>query len=117
MSLHCGALVSGILFNCAEPEAISSCLQEIKANDELQSQLRSKHILLGAYANRLTPIDLNWTLQNSAAPQPFRSDLDPKAYYETFVSNWVTLYNVRIVGGCCGIEPSHIAYIQDQLKK
>jgi homocysteine S-methyltransferase len=77
--------------------------------------LKSEGILLGAYANRLTQVDPNWTMADSEAPQPLRTDLDPADYCTDYVAHWVAL-NVQIIGGCCGISPEHIAYINDYLR-
>jgi S-methylmethionine-dependent homocysteine/selenocysteine methylase len=107
-----------IMFNCCEPEALSTALQRIRDDKELVRDLQDHQILLGGYANRLTAVDdQNWTLESSDAPQPFRSDLDEKVYWRKFVKQWIDDYNVQIVGGCCGITPEHIRYIHDEINK
>jgi S-methylmethionine-dependent homocysteine/selenocysteine methylase len=103
------------LFNCCEPEAITQALREIQSDDTLRHQLTAHHVLLGAYANRLTPVAPDWTMADSTDPQPFRADLDPEHYYSSFVSSWISDWNVKIVGGCCAITPKHIAYIEERL--
>jgi homocysteine S-methyltransferase len=108
-------LVMGILFNCSEPEAVTIALETIKANVGLTDTLSESRVLLGAYANRLTPVPSDWELKDSVGPQPMRDDLDPERYYTDFVSLWVNDLNVQLIGGCCGITPEHIAYIQDKL--
>jgi S-methylmethionine-dependent homocysteine/selenocysteine methylase len=105
----------GILFNCSEPEAITIALEAIKANVGLSNTLSKSRVLLGAYANRLTPVASDWALKESVGPQPMRDDLDPERYYIDFVSSWVNDLNVQLIGGCCGITPEHIAYLQDKL--
>jgi S-methylmethionine-dependent homocysteine/selenocysteine methylase len=104
------------LFNCCEPEAITQALREIQSDDALRRQLSNHHVLLGAYANRLTPVVPDWTMADSAGPQPYRADLDPEHYYSSFVSSWISDWNVKIVGGCCAMTPKHIAYIKERLK-
>lgn len=100
--------IRGVLFNCSEPEAISIALKELHADGGFSSSL-----LLGAYANRLTPIvDTTWTMAESDGPQPMRNDLTPSDYCTKFVSKWVNEYNVQLVGGCCGMEPAHIDYLR-----
>ena len=106
-----------ILFNCSEPEAITLARAKIAANAEFQKRLKDARVLLGAYANRLTQVDPNWTLEGSEAPQPFRSDLDERQYWDEFVKLWVDDLNVQLVGGCCGITPEHIAVVNTELKK
>ena len=105
-----------ILFNCAEPEAITEALKNIKADLELQKRLDDAGILVGAYANRLTAVDPDWTMANSDAPQPFRGDLDERQYWEDFVQLWIKDLGIQVVGGCCGITPEHISYISSHLK-
>ena len=111
------ALVLAILFNCSEPESITLALARIAADSILSNRLQASGVLLGAYANRLTQVDPNWTLQESEMPQPFRVDLDEKQYWEDFVRLWIGELNVKLVGGCCGITPEHIAYIRSELEK
>jgi S-methylmethionine-dependent homocysteine/selenocysteine methylase len=95
-------LVRGILFNCSEPEAISLALHAVNNDQNVKSQMQSKGVLLGAYANRLTPVASDWSLEESDGPQPHRHDLNPEQYYENFVSVWIRDFGVQLVGGCCG---------------
>jgi S-methylmethionine-dependent homocysteine/selenocysteine methylase len=98
----CVKPVLAILFNCSEPEAINRALQTIQVDKALLDSLRARGILLGAYANRLTPVASDWSLAESNGPQPMRKDLDPQQYYNSFVATWVLDLGVQIVGGCCG---------------
>ena len=145
----------GVLFNCCEPEAISKALKEIKADQHIQQYLhhplsetsastqlldeKLPMIFLGAYANRLTPVDPKWTLEGSEEAQPMRYDLSPKQYAE-FVKRWhgdcgnghhtcgakggddshtstITdeIGGLQLIGGCCGIGPEHISALNKQL--
>jgi S-methylmethionine-dependent homocysteine/selenocysteine methylase len=117
ISTHIYNAVLAILFNCSEPEAISKALERIHADSELLKLLKNRSILLGAYANRLTQVDPNWTLADSEASQPLRNDLDEKRYWEDFVKVWIDRLGVQIIGGCCGITPEHIRYIRAELDK
>lgn len=105
--------VLGVLFNCAEPEAITIALNHILSDAVLNELLSEQGVILGAYANRLTPVPDNWTMADSEEAQPMRNDLGPERYHE-FVSKWRGL-GVQIVGGCCGITPEHIAYMRSHL--
>jgi len=102
------------LFNCCEPEAITISLARIAADKQLQERLQQSQVLLGAYANRLTVVDPNWTFAESEAPQPFRDDLDETHYWTDFVRLWTSNLGVKLVGGCCGMTPEHIAYIHSR---
>ena len=149
----------GVLFNCCEPEAISKALKEIKADHHIQQYLhhplsetsastqlldeKLPKILLGAYANRLTPVDPKWTLEGSEEAQPMRYDLSPNQYAE-FVKRWHgdcgnghhtcaskggggggddshtstisdEIGGLQLIGGCCGIGPEHISALNKQL--
>lgn len=108
-------LVLAILFNCAEPEAITLALTQIQQNARIQERLHRESTYLGAYANRLTPVASDWSLAESDGPQPMRSDLSPQQYFQNFVQPWTRDLNVRLVGGCCGITPEHIAFIKSNI--
>jgi S-methylmethionine-dependent homocysteine/selenocysteine methylase len=97
--------VLAILFNCSEPEAINRALQTIQVDRALRDNLHTRGILLGAYANRLTPVASDWSLAESTGSQPMRKDLDPQQYYNSFVATWVQDLGVQLVGGCCGTHP------------
>jgi len=107
-------LVPAVLFNCATPEAITIALKQMRDDSNLSSLLNENRIRLGAYANRLTPVASDWSLEGSDGPQPMRRDLDPQRYWE-FVQDWIANYNVTMIGGCCGITPEHIAYLKSKL--
>lgn len=104
--------VVAILFNCCEPESVTLALKSLPESD-----LNNKDkILLGAYANRLTPVPKGWTMADSDAPQPMRGDLDPQQYYTDFVSEWKQRFGIQLIGGCCGITPEHIKYIRENVQ-
>ena len=106
------ASLFAILFNCSTPEAITRALKVLRANETLSTKLVQGSILLGAYANRLTPV----VAIDEQAAQPLRDDVDAREYYERFVLEWVDEYGVQLVGGCCGIGPEHIAYLHERLQ-
>eukprot|EP00986_Skeletonema_menzelii_P001205 scaffold320_cov149-Skeletonema_menzelii.AAC.4 len=133
----------GVLFNCCEPEAISKALQEIRlcstthchlyhpphhskqcATTSLSEQTSTSQppkIFLGAYANRLTPVHEEWTLESSEEAQAMREDLLPDEYWREFVNRWLRNKNdedavgISLIGGCCGIGPSHISFLNTKL--
>lgn len=114
----------GILFNCCEPEAISIAMKEIEFDTNVHRYLyhppraassipdpKSSKIFLGAYANKLTAVDPNWTMATSTEAQPMRDDLPPDGYWK-FVKTW----HVQFIGGCCGIGPAHISCLKENLQ-
>lgn len=117
-----GVRTPAILFNCASPEAISTALRQVRSDTELSRRLIDKErdggiVRLGCYANKLTPIASDWSLGDSDGPQEMRQDLDPQRYWEAHVKKWIEEpLNVTMVGGCCGITPEHIAYMNAKLK-
>ncbi|GBG34823.1 Hypothetical Protein FCC1311_110452 [Hondaea fermentalgiana] len=88
-------LLAGILFNCSEPEAITESLQALSP---LRSRMAAADVKLGAYANRLTPIASDWSLETSAEPQALRDDLTPELYCNRFVGPWIADMGVSLVG-------------------
>lgn len=115
--IFCSALVVlSISFNCCEPEAITLALARIAGDSQLSKRIQKSSVLLGAYANRLTAVDPNWTMAESEEAQPFRTDLDEGHYWNDFVRLWTDDMNVKMVGGCCGMTPEHIGYIHNQRK-
>ncbi|CAB9516196.1 Methionine synthase [Seminavis robusta] len=111
-----GVELLGVLFNCAEPEAITKALASIREDSALQQRMTDQGVLTGAYANRLTPVDPNWSLAESEAPQATRDDLSVERYSNEFVSPWVNDFGATFVGGCCGITPAYIEHIHKHLR-
>ena len=94
----------GIFFNCSIPEVME---QAIKDTTELLRQ-HNKRLDIGAYANSFTPI-----AQNHEANQSIQGsrDLTPEEYL-VYAKQWHNL-GANIIGGCCGIEPSHIEVLAE----
>eukprot|EP00541_Cyclophora_tenuis_P019292 CAMPEP_0116575746 /NCGR_PEP_ID=MMETSP0397-20121206/20124_1 /TAXON_ID=216820 /ORGANISM="Cyclophora tenuis, Strain ECT3854" /LENGTH=98 /DNA_ID=CAMNT_0004104663 /DNA_START=140 /DNA_END=432 /DNA_ORIENTATION=- len=94
-------------------------LKQLHADSELMEMMNiqqkgRRRVLLGAYANRLTPVAKDWELSSSDGPQPMRSDLGPKDYL-SYAQQWTNQYHVQLLGGCCGITPKHIALLHKEL--
>jgi S-methylmethionine-dependent homocysteine/selenocysteine methylase len=96
-----------IMFNCCEAETIGDAISIAVTRADGAAAV-------GGYANRfVTP-----KAPLAIAPPPgganqnvsaLRDDLDPSAYC-AFVERWLDS-GATVVGGCCGIEPAHIARI------
>jgi S-methylmethionine-dependent homocysteine/selenocysteine methylase len=99
--------VAAVLFNCSEPEAISRALTEISEATDLLAKIRAANIRLGAYANRLTPVQDDYAIADTTKPQEMRPDVSVERYTE-FACQWVAL-GAELIGGCCGIGPEYIA--------
>ncbi len=97
----------GIFFNCSIPEVME---QAIKDTTSLLKQHKTQ-LNIGAYANSFAPISqghkANLTTQGSR-------DLTPEEYL-VYAKTWRSL-GANIIGGCCGIEPSHIEALAEWKK-
>ena len=89
--------VFAFLANCCSPEAVTRALPDLKALGKPT----------GGYANTFEPIDPE---QKTVAD---RHDLDP-ATYAAHVDTWID-QGARIVGGCCGTMPEHIALLRQRI--
>ena len=83
-------------------------------SSHLPAQNNSHKVFFGAYANKLTAVDPQWTMATSTEAQPMRNDLPP-TNYSTFARDWHNGYGVQLIGGCCGIGPDHIACLREEL--
>jgi S-methylmethionine-dependent homocysteine/selenocysteine methylase len=86
--------VQAFLANCCSPEAITRAMPALTALGTPT----------GGYANTFHPIDPD----NKHVDR--RDDLDPAAY-AAHVEDWIEM-GARIVGGCCGTLPEHIALLR-----
>ena len=72
---------------------------------------RPGELRIGVYANAFPPQDAS--AEANARLLEIRADLDPEGYL-AFARDWVAR-GARIVGGCCGIGPEHIARLRSAL--
>jgi S-methylmethionine-dependent homocysteine/selenocysteine methylase len=102
--LVCKAGANAILFNCSVPEVMERAVIDAKqAIDHYSKSTGSIEIEIGVYANNFQPIkathEANGMLQST---RHLTAD-DYLAYAKRWAKNGAT-----IIGGCCGIGPSHI---------
>jgi S-methylmethionine-dependent homocysteine/selenocysteine methylase len=90
-----------VMFNCCQAETITRGL-------EISSAALPDTIRIGGYANRFVAAHSSDTKANEGIAT-FRDDLAPDEY-AGFVERWI-LTGATMVGGCCGMEPAHIARI------
>lgn len=90
---------TGIFFNCSVPEVIEQAIVDV--NQVLEQS--GKILTIGVFANSFTPIQS--AHQANDTIQKLRP-VSPQEYLE-FAQKWHQL-GARVIGGCCGIEPSHI---------
>ncbi|WP_114784007.1 homocysteine S-methyltransferase family protein [Vibrio tetraodonis] len=103
--------VAGIFFNCSIPEVIEHAIQEV---NQVTKQT-AKGLIIGVYANSFAPIKSDHQANESL--QEMRH-FSPSEYLE-YAQKWYQL-GASVIGGCCGIEPSHIQALanwRDSLEK
>jgi len=96
--------VSGFMVNCCTPESITAAMAELVALGKPA----------GGYANSFVPVPSDWILdgdKDSDGLIPLRDDLGP-AHYAHHVEQWLDA-GARIIGGCCGTSPDHIARLRE----
>ncbi len=96
--------VDTVLFNCSVPEAIGAAIA-------LVQQLDTDLSAYGGYANAFTPRPKD--TEANAVTAALRDEITPTAYAD-MVMQWVD-YGARVVGGCCGVGPDHIAALRTRL--
>jgi S-methylmethionine-dependent homocysteine/selenocysteine methylase len=90
--------VAAFLANCCPPESIAAAMPALV-----------KLGPAGGYANAFRPVPADWELETGGL-LPLREDLGPEAY-AGHVAHWHA-DGARIVGGCCGTGPEHIARLR-----
>lgn len=102
VSLLSDYALSGFLFNCSSPEAITEALNAVG----------NPSIPYGGYANGFTTVDplRPGGLANRLSA---RLDLDEDTYRD-IAMKWVE-QGATLVGGCCEVGPAHIKRISDAL--
>ncbi len=96
---------SAVLFNCSQPEVMSDAVRVSLTT--LQALGKDAAIEIGVYANAFMPQRADAEANSDLTT--IRADLTPEGYLR-WVREWIEL-GARIVGGCCGIGPEHIATI------
>ena len=102
-----GHNVTAILFNCSCVEVMESAL--VSAKQALKDIKHSDDILLGVYANNFPPIDEDHQANNGITG--IRTDMSVEKYSQ-FAATWLKV-GASIIGGCCGVSPSHIKKLHD----
>jgi S-methylmethionine-dependent homocysteine/selenocysteine methylase len=99
VALDLGA--EAVLFNCCQAETITAAMA-------IAARRADGRAAIGGYANRFVDSHTS-SGEANAQISAFRDDLDPASYGE-FVDRWIET-GATVVGGCCGMEPAHIALL------
>ncbi len=92
--------VSAFLVNCCSPESITAAMPALA---------RLPGGIVGGYANAFQPVPPDWDMERDGL-LALRDDLDPESYAH-HAQHWHAA-GARIVGGCCGTGPAHIARLK-----
>ena len=95
---------AAVLFNCCRAETITAAIRHARA-------VAPPGVEVGGYANRF--VESHGTGAANEDISDLRDDLDPDSYSH-IVESWLDA-GATVVGGCCGIEPAHIAAIGNRL--
>lgn len=99
--------LSAISFNCSIPEVMLSAITEAKKVIDGSD----KNIKIGVYANSFTPIGATHEANDKIQEN---REFSEEEYLE-FAKAWHKA-GATIIGGCCGITPSHIEAIDNWRK-
>ena len=88
--------VAAMLLNCLPRELIPGMLPLLRTSTSLP---------LGVYPNVGTYRDPGWTFDEEVTPETYAAD----------AAGWRDVEGARIVGGCCGTTPEHIAAVVEAL--
>ena len=105
LALELGA--ASVLFNCSQPEVMGQSV--IIARQVIEHA--GAEVDIGVYANAF-PV-MSEEAEANATLLEIRQDLGPEAYLR-WARRWVE-QGARVVGGCCGIGPEHIARLHTHL--
>jgi len=92
--------IAACLANCCAPESIAAAMPALTSLGRGAA---------GGYANAFRPVPADWVMERDGL-LPLRGDLDPEEYAH-HVAHW-RADGARIVGGCCGTGPEHIAQLR-----
>jgi S-methylmethionine-dependent homocysteine/selenocysteine methylase len=95
-----------VLFNCCSAEAITAAI-------DIAADLVGEKVSIGGYANRFVTAHTEAGEANANLSM-LRGDLDTE-HYARVVQTWIDR-GATLVGGCCGIEPAHIAEIARRVR-
>ncbi len=99
--------VSGILANCAAPESIDAAMPELAKLGKVA----------GGYANTFQDVPKDWVMDGKKPTDgllKLREDLDPE-HYAAHAKTWLAA-GARVIGGCCGTGPAHIARLKQLIE-
>lgn len=96
-----------VLFNCCQAETITAAI-------DTAARLAHGRAAIGGYANRFVDSHTS-NGEANAQISAFRDDLDPSSYGQ-FVDRWIDA-GATVVGGCCGMEPAHIALLANDVAR
>lgn len=106
------SLLSGILFNCSQPEDIAKALKTLSEDKSgIKDQLQERGIRLGGFGDRISPRSRAGEMESKLVSGEMRPVMD-KELFANFALRWVE-YGAEIVGSCCGVSPEYLERIAE----
>ncbi|TMW62520.1 hypothetical protein Poli38472_005138 [Pythium oligandrum] len=107
------SMLTGILFNCSQPEDIARALKHLQDTETVQMLLKGRNIVLGAYGDRVSCSSMAGRLEEKIVSGAMQSVIDQEVFCR-FMERWIEC-GATIIGGCCGIPPKYIAYMNESI--
>jgi len=95
-----------LFFNCSPINYIDLAIKYINSLD--------KTIRIGVYPNKHEQTIKNLDLEKIVVNDINYKDIHLDDFLD-YCQNWINNYNVKFIGGCCGIDESYIDYVSKKL--
>jgi S-methylmethionine-dependent homocysteine/selenocysteine methylase len=99
---------AAVLFNCSQPEVMGDAVDAARG---ILTAAGRGDVEVGVYANAFAPQRAD--AEANSDYSRLRDDLSPAGYL-AWAEDWVRR-GARVVGGCCGIGPEHVALLSATL--
>lgn len=106
------SMLSGILFNCSQPEDIAKALKSLSEDKSgVTGQLREHGIRLGGFGDRISPRSRAGEMETKLVSGEMRPVMD-KELFANFALRWVE-FGAEIVGSCCAVPPEYLERVAE----
>lgn len=109
-----GLRLDAMLFNCSQPEVMNDAIVVTADMTKRHAAAHGRPApLIGVYANAFPLMTESYEGSNSTVHE-LRVDITPERYTR-YAMEWRDS-GASIIGGCCGITPTHIAHLAANLR-
>jgi homocysteine S-methyltransferase len=106
------SLLSGVLFNCSQPEDITKALKDLSEDKSgTTDQLRKRGIRLGGFGDCISPRSRAGEMETKLVSGEMRPVMD-KELFANFALRWVE-FGAKIVGSCCAVPPEYLERVAE----